>query len=110
MGFLSNLFGGKEDDGQKALRDAFAMIRKVIEDEEYQLEFVHPVMKPKILASPCYDKDPKGTGAFGLVETNPIPTNGPIGQIAYLSKLETNAGQRLLFHRLGSIGTIDAFE
>jgi hypothetical protein len=110
MGFLSNLFGAKEDEGKKALQGAFAMIQKVIEDEEYQLEFVHPMMKPVIQANPAYDRDPKGTGPFGLVETNPIPTNGPVGQIAYLSKLETASGQRLLFHRLGSIGKIDAFE
>jgi hypothetical protein len=62
------------------------------------------------MANPAYDRDPKGTGPFGLVETNPIPANGPIGQLAYLSKLETTTGQRVLFHRLGSLGTIDAFE
>lgn len=110
MGFFSNLFGSKENEGQKALREAFAIIQRVIEDEEHQLEFVHPMMKSMILANPAFDKDPKGTGPFGLVETNPIPANGPIGQLAYLSKLETAGGQRILFHRLGSIGTIDAFE
>lgn len=110
MGFFSNLFGSKGNEGQKALREAFAIIERVIKDEEYQLEFVHPMMKTMILANPAFDKDPQGTGPFGLVETNPIPANGPIGQLAYLSKLETASGQRILFHRLGSIGTIDAFE
>lgn len=39
MGFFSNLFGSKENEGQKALREAFAIIERVIKDEEYQLEF-----------------------------------------------------------------------
>jgi len=111
MSIFSNIFGGsKEDEGKKALREAFALIKRVIEDEEVQLSFVHPEVKAMITSSPVYDRDPNGTGPFGLVETNPIPVNGPIGQLAYLSRLETGAGQRLLFHRLASIGTIDAFE
>lgn len=56
------------------------------------------------------DRDPNGTGPFGLSEANPIPVNGPIGELAYLSKLETVQGERLLFHRIGSVGTIDVFE
>ena len=111
MGIFSNLFGGsKEDEGAKALKEAFSLIQRVIEDEEFQLEFVHPVMKKMIEAGPVFDRNPKGTGPFGFVDTNPIPVNGPIGELAYLSRLETSSGQRLLFHRLGSIGTIDAFE
>lgn len=111
MGFLSNLFGGsKSDDGHKALKDAFALIQRVLEDEAFQLEFVHPAIRKTIESGPIYDKNPKGSGPFGFVDTNPIPVNGPIGELAYLSRLETLGGQRLLFHRLGSIGTIDAFE
>ena len=59
---------------------------------------------------PAYDKDPNGTGPFGLSEKNPIPVNGPIGQLAYLSRLETNKGERLFFHRVGAVNTIDVFE
>src|SRR3546814_8182704 len=39
-----------------------------------------------------------------------IPVNGPIGQLAYLSRLETQSGQRILFHRLGAIDKVDVFE
>ena len=45
-----------------------------------------------------------------LHRDQPIPVNGPIGQLAYLSRLETQSGQRILFHRLGAIGTVDVFE
>ena len=67
-------------------------------------------MKAMLDSAPAYDKDPNGTGPFGFTETNPIPVNGPIGQLAYLSRLETQSGQRTLLHRLGAIGTVDVFE
>jgi hypothetical protein len=94
----------------KALREALAHIHRILDDEMFQLELVHPAMKAMLESSPAYDKDPNGSGPFGFTETNPIPVNGPIGQLAYLSRLETQSGQRILFHRLGAIGTVDVFE
>jgi hypothetical protein len=108
MGFISNLFGGNKEE--KALREAIGKIHRILEDEEYQLDMLHPIMKAKVEAGPAYDRDPNGTGPFGFVETNPIPVNGPIGQLAYLSKMETNKGERILFHRIGAVNTIDVFE
>lgn len=108
MGFMSDLFGGNKED--KALREAMAHIHRILDDEKFQLELVHPAMKAMLESAPAYDKDPNGTGPFGFTETNSIPVNGPIGQLAYLSRLETQSGQRILFHRLGAIGTVDVFE
>lgn len=108
MGFLSNLFGGNKED--KALREVFAHIHRILDDEKFQLELVNPVIRALMESAPAYDKDPNGSGPFGFTETNPIPVNGPIGQLAYLSRLETQSGQRILFHRLGAIGTVDVFE
>lgn len=108
MGFISKLFGGNKED--KALREAFEQIRRILEDEQLQLDMIHPAMKSMIESCPAYDKDPNGTGPFGFSETNPIPVNGPIGQLAYLSKLETVKGERILFHRIGAVNTIDVFE
>jgi hypothetical protein len=108
MGFLSNLFGENKED--KALGEALAQIHRILDDEAFQLELIHPEMKAILKLAPSYDKDPNGTGLFGFIETNPVPVNGPIGQLAYLSKLETQSGQRILFHRLGAIGTVDVFE
>ena len=108
MGFLSNLFGGSKED--KALREAFAHIHRILDDEKFQLELVHPAMKAMLESAPAYDKDPNGTGPFGFTETNPIPVNGPMGQLAYLSRLETQSGHPRLFHRLGAIDTVDVFE
>lgn len=108
MGFLSNLLGGNKED--KALREAVAEIHRILDDENFQLELVHPEMKAMLESAPAYDKDPNGSGPFGFTETNPIPVNGPIGQLAYLSRLQTQSGQRILFHRIGAITTVDVFE
>jgi hypothetical protein len=42
-----------------------------------------------------------GYGPFGGL-TNPIPVNGPIGEIKYLGKLRGKAGAALFFHRIFS--------
>ena len=89
MGFISKLFGGNKEDN--ALREAFEQIRHILEDEQFQLDMIHPAMKAMIESRLAYDQDPNGTGPFGFSETNPIPVNGSIGQLAYLSKLETVA-------------------
>lgn len=108
MGFFSKLFGGNKED--EALREVFEKIRRILEDEQFQLDMIHPAMKSTIETRPAYDKDPNGTGPFGFSETNPIPVNGPIGELAYLSKLETERGDRILFHRIGAVNSIDVFE
>jgi hypothetical protein len=36
--------------------------------------------------------------------------NGPIGGLAYLSKLRTLKGESLFFHRIGAVNLIDVFE
>lgn len=108
MGIFSRLFGGNKED--KALRDVFEHIRRILEDEKFQNDLVHPAVKQMLLSAPAYDKDPEGSGPFGFTESNPIPVNGPVGELAYLSRLETLAGQRILFHRIGAIGKVDVFE
>ena len=108
MGIFSNLFGENKKD--KALREAFEHIHRILEDEQFQLEMIHPLMKEMISMCPAYDRDPYGSGPFGFSEANPIPVNGPIGELAYLSSLETVLGERILFHRIGAIDKIDVFE
>lgn len=108
MGFFSNLFGGNKEE--TALKKAFAQIYKILDDEEYQLEMLNPAIAEIIKSSPAYDRDPDGTGPFGYCASNPIPVNGPIGQLAYLSRLETNKGERILFHRIGAVNNVDVFE
>lgn len=99
MGFFSKLFGSNKNDSD--IKNAFETINKIIDDENYQLEVLGPA-KNIFLTYPSFDVNPDGMGPFGFSETNPIPVNGPIGEISYLSRLETKNGDRLMFHRLGS--------
>lgn len=95
---------------EKEFEDVFAQFNRIYDDDEYQLELTHPIIREMLVSAPAYDKDPNGSGPFGFSLTNPIPVNGPIGQLAYLSKLETQSGQGILFHRIGAISKIDVFE
>ena len=47
------------------------------------------------------DTWPDAKGDFGTTPTNPILTNGPIGELAYLSRL-MQGGRRMAFFRVGS--------
>lgn len=109
MGFLSKLFG-KEDEGEKQLREMTQKIWKIIDDEKFQNSLISDLVAEEIKNGASIDQLPNGIGEFGLEEGNPIPVNGSIGELAYLSRLETIQGERLLFHRIGAINTIDVFE
>jgi len=104
MGFLSNMFGSKKENELKA---AFDKINRILNDEKYQIEILPDLVKNMVLKGDSYDRNPLGTGPFGFSETNAIPVNGPVGELAYLSRLETLSGQRVMFHRLGSMNFID---
>jgi len=95
MGFLNKLFGGNKQDA--ALQQAFEHIKRILEDEEFQIDLIYPAMREMIKHCPAYDKDPNGTGPFGYSEKNPTPVNGPIGQLAHLSRLETSKGGKIAF-------------
>jgi len=49
------------------------------------------------------DELPGGYGDFGLVKTNPIPTNFSFGSDEYLSQIRTIEGNSIKFSRLGSV-------
>ncbi len=62
------------------------------------------------------DQLPHATGKFGFEATNPIPVNGPLGEIKYLNRLRNKNGVGIIYHRLGSFGvkaiqtSVDAYE
>lgn len=60
---------------------------------------------------------PGTRGEYGRCADNPIPVNGPTGQVTYLSRLVTaDTEKRMVFHRLGSTDSraldamVDIFE
>jgi len=110
MGWLANLLGQGKKGGADELHRAFAHIRRILEDEDLQVEMLPEPVQALIRSKSACDVKPGATGDFGLSPTNPVPVNGPIGELAYLSKLRTAAGESLLFHRIGAAGQIDVFE
>lgn len=49
------------------------------------------------------DELPGGYGEFGLVKTNPIPTNFSFGSDEYLSNIRTIDGKPIKFSGIGSV-------
>jgi hypothetical protein len=45
---------------------------------------------------------PEGEGPFGLCKQNPIPVNGEIGEVYYLSRLRTENNTKVQYKRRGS--------
>jgi hypothetical protein len=88
---------------------AFEQLSQFLSSEAMQVDQYPHSMKSRMLAGSNADQRPDGFGYFGISETNPIPVNGPIGEILYLSALRVG-GKKLLFHRLRSINEIDVFE
>ena len=56
---------------------------------------------PPMLLPEC-DQLPTASGPFGKCLTNPIPVNGPVGEIVYLNRLLAPSGCCFFFHRIGS--------
>jgi hypothetical protein len=88
---------------------------RILQRSEIQEAYPEP-MSSWILSGTSVDKLEHTTGDFGT-RNNPIPVNGHIGEIKYLSKLRTKLGNsQLCFHRTGSHDSdaterpVDAFE
>ena len=92
-----------------ALTQVYENLFRILSDEAKQIEEYPEPLKTLMTNGSDGDRTIGGHGPFGTNVTNPIPVNGPIGQILYLSSLRLN-DERILFHRLGSIGKIDVFE
>ena len=87
----------------------FQKLHHFLKTPELQNERL-PVALQSAIANNCAcDVVPRAEGAFGRSPTNPIPANGPLGQVLYLSSLQIN-GTAVMFHRLGSVSDIDVFE
>lgn len=88
----------------------FERIRQFLADEAAQNDMYPSDSTRAILAGVAVDQVPGGTGEFGRDSKNPIPVNGFIGELVYISQLRTSTGTQMLGHRLGSIDQVDAFE
>lgn len=114
MGLFKSLFSGKPKTASKMppeVTKIMEKIRRFMEDEDLQNSQLHPMIRDEVLGGIDVDEWPHGIGEFGRSDENPIPVNGAIGELIYLSKLMTkDTKQRILFHRIGSVDKIDVFE
>jgi hypothetical protein len=100
----------KKSHSSADIDQLFERLSRLLIDENLQNERLPPELKEEIRRSRPTDIVPAAWGEFGRDLNNPIPTNGPIGEILYLSSLKSDGGARIAFQRLGSVGKVDVFE
>ncbi|MGH7913018.1 MAG: hypothetical protein ACREPW_00005 [Candidatus Binataceae bacterium] len=88
----------------------FEKLHRFLGDERAQNAQLPESYRVQIQGGLDCDEIPGTSGEFGRSFQNPIPVNGPIGQILYLSNLRTKNRIPIMFHRVGSKNGVDAFE
>lgn len=89
---------------------AFEKISLALSDDDFQLRILGPKEYAQFSSLTAIDQHYGAEGEFGTSFTNPIPTNGPIGSLCYLSHLKLDRRHRILFHRIREIDGIDVYE
>ena len=114
MGFFDKLFGGgKKGSGRDlppAIEAAIKKILKFMSDESLQNRRYPPEIQRLMASGGTVDVIAGAEGAFGRDIRNPIPVNGPIGEIIYISNLTLQTGVKVIGHRIGSFDRLDAYE
>lgn len=91
-------------------------IDETLEEQKADILKIHPELAELCVKGEDCDEIPTAVGEFGMVSTNPIPVNGPLGEIKYINRLRNKDGFKFLFHRLGPIAkensnwSIDVYE
>ena len=110
MGIFSNIFGSNKKTVSPEIEKIFKKIYKCLTDEVFQNTLMPDALQQIVNKNSAVDELPDASGEFGKCLENPIPVNGPIGEVIYLSNIVTDAGERIFAHRLGSKDGIDIFE
>src|SRR5271170_4559145 len=66
----------------------FEKVHRFLDDEAAQNNALPEDFRRTLAESPSCDRIPNCFGEFGRTPTNPIPVNGPVGELIYLSRLE----------------------
>src|SRR5262245_38820082 len=92
----------------------FKRLANFLESEDEQNIGLPGPFRSLVVSGINCDEVPRAVGEFGRAPSNPIPANGPFGQIIYLSHLRTAAGSPVMFHRVraedGPAGAVDVYE
>jgi hypothetical protein len=103
---FSKLFSG----GKRACNDEVEKLIRFFDDESVQNGWAPKAVREKITGGTSVDEIASSFGEFGRTLTNPIPVNGAVGEVVYLSSLRHLGKTKILFHRLGSLHGIDVYE
>ncbi len=115
MKWLKSIFSGVTGSSPRpndtSAADAiFTKLDGFLNDERAQNNQLPESYRSEIQRGLDCDEIPGTNGEFGRSFQNPIPVNGPIGEILYLSNLKTIDREHIMFHRIGSKNGADAFE
>lgn len=113
MGFFGKLFGGGENPGGDSAPDVEAAFKKIqifMNDEAVQNSTYPPELQQLMAAGGAVDELAGAVGDFGREVGNPIPVNGPVGELVYISNMMLPTGAKVIGHRLGTVGRIDVYE
>lgn len=88
----------------------FDKFSRFIRDEDAQNDRLMSPAREAVKQGLSCNQIPNGVGQFGREKTNPIPVNGLLGELLYLSNLRHSSGQPIVFHRLGSLNGVDVYE
>lgn len=109
MGLFENFFSKEMNQtrSEKMYDDALQLFNSA----DLQNQTLPLALKEKIEAGEDCDTISNSSGRFGHDITNPIPVNGPLGELTYLSRLRLRStGSMVFFHKVKTIGLIDKFE
>jgi len=115
MKWIRSILGGQERSSPREKHSSvpdhvFEKLYRFLNDEAAQNNQLTEQYRSKVQGGADCDELPGADGEFGRSFTNPIPVNGPIGEILYLSNLMVPDRNHIMFHRIGSKDEIDVFE
>src|SRR5689334_7980596 len=92
-----------------AADDTFKNVHKFMDNESAQNNRLIEPHRSKVRAGADCDEIVGAVGELGRDPRNPIPVNGPLGEVIYLSNLRMDS-QHIMFHRLGAVSNVDVYE
>jgi len=92
------------------VKEVFGKLRRLMANENAQNERLPEPIRSEVRRGVNCDEIPEAVGEFGRDPRNPIPVNGPLGELIYLSNMRTADSQQIMFHRLGSVSKVNIYE
>ena len=83
---------------------------RLMDNEKAQVDCLPEPLRSEVIRGTNCDEIAGAIGDFGRDPRNPIPVNGPLGELIYLSNLRTTDSQQIMFHLLGTIRSVDIYE